>query len=146
MAAKFTQKQKENLHSGQNYRGVGEEAGIGLVAEAEDESVGGEQQRPEQQRTFLAGPEHGELIRPGEIAVAVVEDVGDGEIILEGANHEDEGGEKYGGEGGNAGAASGFADALRTAAEHPASEDLRQRNIDDERKRSGRWPRGTGCF
>ncbi len=89
-AAKFSSRQKEDLHAGQNYRGVGEEARVGLVAEAQYESVGGEQQRPEQQRTFLPGPEHGELIRTGKIAVAVVEDVGDGEVVLEGADDEDD--------------------------------------------------------
>ena len=88
------QQQKENLHARQNHRGVGEEARIGLVAQAQNESIGGEQQRPEQQRTFLAGPQHGELIRTGKIAVAVVEDVSDGEVVVEGADDEDDGGEK----------------------------------------------------
>ncbi len=55
-AAKFSSNKKENLHAGDNDRSVGEKARIGLVAQAEDESVGREQQRPEQQRTFLARP------------------------------------------------------------------------------------------
>ena len=118
MGGEIQQQQKEDLHAGQNYRSVGEEARIGFVAQAQDESVGREQQRPEQQRTFLAGPQHGELVRAGKIAIAVMEDVGDGEVVLEGADDEDKGSEKDCGEGGDAGAAGGFADAFRAPAEH----------------------------
>ena len=50
------QQQEEDLYAGQNYRGVGVEARIGFIAQAEDEAVSGQQQGPEEQRTFLAGP------------------------------------------------------------------------------------------
>ena len=111
------QRQEEDLHARQNHRRVSEEARVGLVAQPQHESISGEQQRPEQQRTFLAGPQHGELIRTGQIAIAVVEDVGDGEIVVEGANDQEDRSEKDGRERGNARAASGFAQTLRTPAE-----------------------------
>ena len=87
------QRQKENLHAGENDRRVGEEARIGLVAQAQDEAVSGEQQRPEEQRAFLAGPQRSELVRSGKIAVAVMKDVGDGEIVAEGGDDQRNGGE-----------------------------------------------------
>ena len=102
---------KEDLDGGDDDRGVGEEALIGLVAEAEDESVAGEEQRPEEQRAFLSGPEHGELVGGGEIAIAVVVDVGDGEIVVEGGGYENEGRQQNDDESGNAGAAGGFTEA-----------------------------------
>jgi len=91
---------------------VGEKPRIGFVAQAQDESVGGQQKRPEQQRTFLPRPKHGKLIRTGKIAVAVVKDVGDREIILEGADDEDDRSQKNSAEGCDAGAPGRFADAL----------------------------------
>src|SRR5208282_2433937 len=96
---------------------VGEEARVSFVAQAENESVGGQQQGPEQQRTFLTRPQHGKLVRTGEIAVAVVKNVGDGEVVAESAYDEDHRREQDSGEGGDAGAAGGFADTLRSLAE-----------------------------
>ena len=83
---------EEDLNGGDDDRGVGEEALIGLVAQAEDESVAGQQQRPEEKRAFLSGPEHGELVGGREFAVAVVVDVGDGEVVVEGGGDQHEGG------------------------------------------------------
>ena len=40
--------QKEDLNGGDDDRGVSEEALIGFVAEAENESIAGEEQRPEE--------------------------------------------------------------------------------------------------
>ncbi len=51
------------------------------------------------------------------IRIAVVEDVGDGEVVAEGADDENHGSQKDRGEGGDAGAAGGFADTFGTAAE-----------------------------
>ena len=50
------QREKEYLHAGKNDRSVGEESRVGFVAEAQNEAVSGEQERPEQQRAFLTGP------------------------------------------------------------------------------------------
>ena len=75
--------QEENLHRGDDHRSVGEQPLIGFVAQAENEPVPGQQQRPEQQRAFLTGPQHGELIGGRQVAVAVMEDIGDGEIVVE---------------------------------------------------------------
>ena len=56
VGGKVHQGQEENLYAGENDPGVGKKAGIGFVAQAEDEGVAGEQQRPEQNRALLAGP------------------------------------------------------------------------------------------
>ncbi len=112
LAAKFDQRKKEDLHSGKNDRGVGEKAGIRLVAQAQDKTVSGQQQRPEQNRAFLPGPQRRELIRSGKIAVAVVEDVGDGEIVAEGGDHQRDRGEQNCSENGHSCAAGGFSETL----------------------------------
>ena len=103
--------EKKDLDAGDDDRGIGEEALIGLVAEAENESIAGQQERPEQQRAFLSGPEDGELVGGGQLAVAVVVDVGDGEVVGKGGGDEHEGGEHDENEGGDAGAAGGFTQA-----------------------------------
>ena len=106
------QQQEEDLDAGEDRRGVGGELDVDLVADAEDESVGGEQQRPEQQRAFLAGPERGELVGRGQRAVGVLGDVGDGEVVGEGGPDQGKGGAGGGEEAGDAGAAGGFGEAL----------------------------------
>src|SRR6266850_4823583 len=65
--------QKENLHCGDNYRSMCEQALVGLVAEPQNKSVTAEQKRPEQQRSFLAGPQYGELVSSGQLPIAVME-------------------------------------------------------------------------
>ena len=50
------EREEEDLHCGEDDGRIGEEARVGFVAQAEDEAVTSEQERPEQQRTFLAGP------------------------------------------------------------------------------------------
>ena len=62
---------------GQDRAGVGVELDVGLVGEAQDEAVGAEEPRPEQQGAFLAAPQGGEFVGAGEGAVGVFEDVGD---------------------------------------------------------------------
>src|SRR5208282_1440406 len=93
MRSEVEEQKKKDLHPGDHHRGVGEEARIGLVAETENESIGGEQQRPEQQRAFLSGPEHREFIRTGQSPVAVMKNISDREIVMKGAddqNHRSE--------------------------------------------------------
>ena len=114
IGGKVDQREKENLHSGENDRGVGEEAGIGFVAQTENEAVSGEQQRPEQQRAFLAGPERRKFVRTGKIAVAVVEDVGDGEIVAKGGDHQGDSRENHGSENGDAGASRRLTETFAT--------------------------------
>jgi hypothetical protein len=99
---------EEDLNGGDDHRGVREETLIRLVAQAQHESVSRQQQRPEQQRTFLPRPEHGELIGAGQFTVAVMEDVGEGEVVGEGRGHEDERREDHGSKNGNAGTAGSF--------------------------------------
>ena len=106
------QRQEEDLHCGQDHGGVGKEPGIGLVAQAQHESIGRQQQRPEQQRTFLAGPQGCKLIRSRQIAVAMVEDVGNAEVVGKRGKDEGEGGEQDRRERRHARAASGLAQAL----------------------------------
>ena len=110
---KIQNQQKENLHRGDHYGRVGEEALIGLVAQAENESIAGEEQRPEQQRPFLSGPQHGELIGGGQVAVAVMEDVGDGEIVAERGDYKNDGSQEHSGESGDSGAAGGLTETSR---------------------------------
>ena len=77
------QQQKENLHCGHDDGSMRRKTDINFVAQAQHESVGGEQQRPEKQRALLPRPQHGKLIRRRQIAIAVMQDVGDGKIVVE---------------------------------------------------------------
>src|SRR5690348_2896945 len=52
------------------------------VGEERDERKDREQPAPEKQRAFLSRPERGEFIPPGKIAIAVLDDVSDGKIVL----------------------------------------------------------------
>src|SRR5260370_22400130 len=88
---KIQNQQKENLHRGDHHRSVREQLLIGLVAQAENESVAGQKQRPEQQRPFLSGPQHGELIGGWEVTVAVMEDGVDGEVVAERGHYKNDG-------------------------------------------------------
>ena len=72
--------QKEDLNSGEDCGREGGEADIDAMADAQNESISREQERPEEQRPFLARPDCGELVRPPEGAVGVVQDVGDGVV------------------------------------------------------------------
>jgi len=106
------QREKENLDASQNHGRVGEEAGISFVPEAKDECISGEQEGPEEQRAFLSGPQGCELVGSGKSAVAVVKDVGDGEVVSESGDNQGNGSQDNGAEYDNAGAASGFTEAL----------------------------------
>src|SRR5580692_7913556 len=65
--------EKEDLDGGEYGSGVGVELDVDLVGEAQDETEGGEQPCPEQQRAFLAAPEGSEFIGRGQGAVGVLE-------------------------------------------------------------------------
>ncbi len=113
VGGKIQNQQKENLHRGDDHRSVGEQPLIGFVAQAENEPVAGQEQRPEQQRAFLTGPQHGELIGGGQIAVAVMEDVGDREVVVERGHYEDDASQEHGGESSDSGAAGSLAETSR---------------------------------
>src|SRR5208282_3037765 len=110
---------------------MSEQADVGLVPQPENQPVGGEQQGPEQQRSFLPGPKRGELVRRGQIAIAVMKNVGDGEIILEGRHHQHHRGEKNYREAGDAGAPRGFTQPFGT------------RSLADERQNASQERIGT---
>ena len=76
MGGKIQQHQKENLHCGNNCGSVGKKPGVSFVPQPQNQSVSRQQQRPEQQRTFLSRPQGGELVGPREVAIAVVINVG----------------------------------------------------------------------
>ena len=139
---KIQNQQKENLHRGDDHGSVGEQPLIGLVAQAENESVAGQQQRPEQQRTFLPGPEHGELVGGGQIAIAVMEDVGDGEVVVERGQHQNDAGQQHGGESGDSGAAGGFAQTSRSG----VLAEQCQRSPPGKNTHSGRAPAAAQSF
>ncbi len=112
---KIQNQQKENLHRGDDHRSVGEQALIGFVTQAQNESVAGQEQRPEQQRAFLTGPQDGKLISGGQVAIAVMEDVGDGEIVVKCGDYEDDARQQHGGESGDSGAAGSFTEPSRSS-------------------------------
>ena len=113
MGGEIQQQQKEDLYRGNDGGCIGKKPGISFVPQPQDKSVGGQQQRPEQQRAFLPRPQRSELVWRGQIAIAVMINVGDGEVILEGGDHQDEGREKYNRKSGDSGAPRGFAQPFR---------------------------------
>ena len=113
MSGEIQQQQKENLHCGDDGGSIGKQPGIRLVPQPQHQSVGRQQQRPEQQRPFLPRPQRGELVGRGEIAIAVMVDVGDGEIVLESGGHQHDGREKHQRKSGNTRSPGGFAQSLR---------------------------------
>ncbi len=120
------QQEEEDLHAGEDGRGIGGEPDVDLVAHAQHEAVGGEQPRPEEQRAFLPGPERGELVRAGQGAVGMVEDVGDGEIVGESGPDQRERGGGDRDEAGDAGAAGGLRQSLGSDAGTSANRKLAQ--------------------
>src|SRR5882724_552243 len=91
-----------------------EQALVSLVAEPQHESVTAQQKRPEQQRSFLAGPQHRKLVRSREVAIAVMENVGYGEIVAKRRGDKDARCQQHSAESGNPGAAGGFSQSHRT--------------------------------
>ncbi len=118
MGGKIQQQQKENLYRGDDDGSVGKKPRVSFVPQPQNQSVGRQQQRPEQQRTFLPRPQRGELVGRGQIAIAVMVDVGDGEIVLEGGGDQDDGRKKHQRKSGNARAARGFAQPFRSRTRH----------------------------
>ena len=105
---KVEQEQEEDLDAGQDGGSVSGEGDVDLMPQSQDEPVGGQQPRPEQQRPFLAGPQGGELIGSGEGAVGMMKDVGDGEIVGKGGVDQGYGGAGDGKKASDAGAPGGF--------------------------------------
>ena len=141
-AAKFRISRKKTCTEAMIDRSVGEQPLIGLVAQAENEPVAGQQQRPEQQRAFLTGPQHGELVGGGQVAVAVMEDVGDGEVVVERGQHEDDASQQHGGERGDSGAAGGLTETSRSG----IPPEQCQRSLPGNNTHSGRAPAAAQSF
>src|SRR5437660_579625 len=128
MRGDIQQEQEENLHARDDNRGISKKTRVGLIAQPQNESVCCKQQRPEQQRPFLSGPENRELIRARKILVAVVKDVGDREIIGECGRDQHYGSQQNGSERSDSRAARGFPETLGSG----STNDQRQR-ADHER-------------
>src|SRR5215469_8801745 len=124
--------QEEDLYRGYHHRRVGKQLWIRLIAKTQDEAVRRQQKRPEQQGTFLSGPQDGELVRSGKVFVAVMEDVGDGEIVGERGRDQDNGREHDRGKRGDAGAARGFAEVVRVLATQDEGEQPYEKRIRPE--------------
>ena len=66
------QGQEKNLHAGEDHSDIRHQLAILVpVDNQHGKNVNGEQEAPEQQRAFLAGPERRNFIERGERAVAV---------------------------------------------------------------------------
>ena len=105
------EEKEEDLDAREDGGGVGGEADVNAVADAQDEAVGAEKPGPEKKRAFLSGPEGGELVGGVQVSVGMGQDVGDGEVVGEGGPGESEGGAGHHDEGADSGAARGFAEA-----------------------------------
>ena len=94
------------------------------------------------QRAFLARPQRGKLVLDRQVAVAVVQDVGDREVVAERGHHQRYRRNGYRGPAGNAGAAGGLAQAIVLAIEGQRARNERiggQRKAEQERKTSNLW-------
>ena len=114
MSGKIQQQEEEDLNCSDDGGSIGKQPGIRLMSQPQHQSVGRQQQRPEQQRPFLPRPQRGELVGRGEIAITVMVDVSNGEIVLESGGHQHGGREKYQGKSRNTRSSGGFAQSLRT--------------------------------
>ena len=142
IGGKVDQQQEEHLHGGDDGRSMREELRIDFVAHPQDQRVGRKQPRPEEQRAFLARPQRGELVGDGQVAIAVVQDVGDGEIIAQRGHHQRQAGDGDRGPGGDAGAARSLAQVIVLAGQPQRSRNERvggQRQGQQERKTSNLW-------
>ena len=112
VGGKVHQQQEENLNRRNNDGSVRHQAGVHLVAKTQNQPVAGQQPAPEQQGAFLARPERGEFVLHGEIAIAVMKDVSQREVIAERRKHQGKGsgGDRH--ENGNSGAAGSFAESF----------------------------------
>src|SRR5207302_7670825 len=76
------------------------------------QSIGAEQQRPEQQRSLLPRPQGSELIMCRQVVVAVVQNVSNREVVLKSRYNKHERGEENARAHGNSGAPGSFTHAL----------------------------------
>ncbi len=86
----------------------------------------------------MSRPQNSKFIRSGKIAIAVVKNVGDREIVVKGTNYENDRGQQDREECRNTGAACGFADSLRSS-----PQDRRKRAL--IRKRNARAPKALAA-
>src|SRR4029078_12022350 len=113
MGGEIHQQQEENLYRGNDGGSIGRKPGFSFVPQPQDESVSRQQQRPEQQQALLSRLQSGEFVWRRQTAIAVMKNVGDREIILEGGDDQDESGEKDNRESGDFVAAPGVVRSVR---------------------------------
>src|SRR5208282_4265233 len=80
----IVQREKENLDAGQNHANIRHQFAILMtVGDEYRNDVNSEEEAPKQQRTLLAGPQSGNFIERGEIAIAVGNHVSLREVVAE---------------------------------------------------------------
>ena len=80
----IVKRKKEKLDAGENHADVGHQLGmLAAIDEERGKRVAREQEAPEEQRAFLAGPKGGEFVKAGKVAAGMGHHVGHGEIIGE---------------------------------------------------------------
>ena len=83
------------------------------MAQAENQAIGCQQQGPEQQRTFLPRPQNRKLVGRRQIAIAVLKNVGDREIVLKRRSDQHARSQQDNRESGDARPAGGFSHPVR---------------------------------
>jgi hypothetical protein len=102
----IVQDKKKRLDAGEHNPYIRHQLAIFVaIGNQHRKHVNRKQEAPEEQRTFLAGPERGDFIEGGKIAIAVRDDVRLGEIIGEEEILKTECGEDNQNSGGHAGLA-----------------------------------------
>src|SRR5438552_14593128 len=93
---------------------MSKQAFVRFVTQSKNEPVAGEQQRPEQERAFLSRPEGREFIWQRQIAVAVMKNVSNREIVAKCGRYQDDRSKKHRAEAGDASAPGSLAKSLRS--------------------------------
>ena len=83
-----------------------------FVAQPLHQAVSAKQKRPKEQGTFLSRPKCSEFVRCRKIAIRVVQDVRNREVIMESRPNQSKGSPSNGYPGGNAGAPGGFGESV----------------------------------
>jgi hypothetical protein len=141
------QKKKEDLDASQNGRRKGGKPEAGCVPQANDEAEPCQQPGPQQQRSLLARPERGKLVRCGQRAVGFVQDVGEGEVVGEDRPQQREDRCRNRGESHHSSAPRRIGQALRGYGASTPGRDLTQRdrahNETADREQQGKQKRGA---
>src|SRR5581483_4192439 len=95
VGGEIQQQEKENLHGSYYDRRISKQPLIGLMPQPQDESVTGQQQRPEQQQALLPRPQSGKLVGGRQVTIAVVKDVSNREVVGERRHYQNDGCQQY---------------------------------------------------